>query len=642
MSFTLVSLFLFFWRWGLLSITSLMSSSPFVFLKEKMAEYLKKPVKDTLDDIKERMREKKNQKWMRLDKTSQICTVKGKITTNSSKKMKSLKANNKALAQALQEEKLKLRDAEATILHLKKDYQDLKFQMFNLQRHLRLKQAQGLVENQLQALNKIISRVSQNLLDSIDLLGPAKNLCSIGVNGSVLSSVLENSSSVVGPMRSVKHLQCADGNDQVLPSGMEADSNKNELTHAVSETCEESNNAISSNKIVPDKGRPSDFHLDIIVSELENVSSSIKDGFGNVLPKNGSSRNCYVKLRNYNEHYTGVLNNSETPASTKKLSELDEVRLEESLDMCTVEDRNLDVSQLNENEVRSELVLRRTDSETAQSHLNNNSDLKQHECKNREDSQVRKEKHQKAKLEKPKKTSRQTPKQRPGKGASKKNLDFLGGFSDAYDFHLEESVHLTPFRQNKVNDTDTGVDDKNGLSETNTIESSDIEEDSDDSLYEPYKGKSKRKRSSVDKTDTSPVHARPRSKRCLAQREQKLHNEKETESNKSNDKSIRQPSEPSHGHLCDVTNTTSLLTSTGNAAVVPEGEGPQSPKRKRSCTITVSYKEPSIAGKLRRGDPFTDTNFLNSPIFKQKNNAKRLSPKKKSLSKYNEKFVGCR
>lgn len=60
--------------------------------------------------------------------------------------MKSLKTNNKALAQALQEEKLKLRDAQDTILHLKKDYQDLKVQMFKLQRHLRLKQAQGLVE----------------------------------------------------------------------------------------------------------------------------------------------------------------------------------------------------------------------------------------------------------------------------------------------------------------------------------------------------------------------------------------------------------------------------------------------------------------------------------------------------------------
>jgi len=60
--------------------------------------------------------------------------------------MKSLQANNKALALSLQEEKLKLRDAQALILQLRKEYQDLKFQMFDLQRSLALRQAQGFVE----------------------------------------------------------------------------------------------------------------------------------------------------------------------------------------------------------------------------------------------------------------------------------------------------------------------------------------------------------------------------------------------------------------------------------------------------------------------------------------------------------------
>ncbi|NWI24626.1 SGO1 protein, partial [Sula dactylatra] len=604
-----------------------------------MAEYLKKPFKDSLGDIKERMKEKRSQKWMRLGKTSQISTVKCKLATNSSVQMKSIQANNKALAQALQEEKLKLRDAQATILHLRKEYQDLKFHMLDLQRNLKFKQAQGLVENQLSALKEIISKVSQNLLDSIGLLGPAKNLCSTGINHRVLSSVLENSSSVIGQIRSVGPLQCADGYDQILPSGMEADSDRNELAHSVSEICEESDNGISLIKIVPDKGRTSDFHVDNIGSELENVSSSGENGFGNVLPKSVSTRHRYSKMRNRDELCTGVLDYSEAPDSTKELSKEDEIRLEESLEKCTVENINSDISQLNENEVGSELVLRRIDSETTQFHLNNNSDLKQRECK-REDSQVRKEKRQKGKLERPKNTSRQRQKRRQSKEASKEKSEFLGGSSDAYDFHVEERVHVTPFRQNKVNDTDTGVDDKDYLSETNTTESSDIEEDSDDSLYEPFKSKSKKRKSSVDKKDTWPVHARPRSKRCLAMREQKLHNEKLTESNKSSDKSIRQPSESSRGHLSDVTNTASLLPGTSNATTAPAGEELPFPKRKRSCTLTVSYKEPSIVGKLRRGDPFTDTNFLNSPIYKQKKDTKHRSLKQESLSKYNEKFVG--
>ncbi|NXL35223.1 SGO1 protein, partial [Glaucidium brasilianum] len=603
-----------------------------------MAQHLKKSFKDSLDDIKERMKEKRYSKLTKLGKTSQISTVRCKITTSRSKQMMSIQANNKALAQALQEEKLKLIDAEATILQLKKEYHDLKVQMFDLQRNLRLKLAQGLVENQLSPLNSEKLLKLSYSLDSFDLLGPPKNLCSIGMNQRVLASVLGNCSSVC----SVKTLlQGADGDDQVLPSGMEADSNRNEQGCSVSEICEESDSAISLIGTVPGKGRTSDFHLDNIGSELENVSSSGEAGFDNKLPKRVPIRHCCSKIRNHNELCTGVLDHSGAPDSTEKFSELDGTGLVGSLEEHVVENINSDISQLNENKLGSELVLRQINSETSQLNFNGNSDLKQCEFKSREVSPVRKEKHRKGKLQRPKNTSRRKEKKRQSKEASKENLDFLGGSNDAYDFNFEECVHLTPFRQNKVNDTDAGVADKGNLSETNTTESSGIEEDSDDSLYEPYNRKSKKGGSSVDKKDTSPVHVRPRSKRCLAQRELKIHNEKEAESNKSSDKSIRQPSEPSRGRLCDVTNTTSVLPSTGNATIVPEGEGPRSPKRKRSCTVTVNYKEPSIAGKLRRGDPFTDTNFLDSPIFKTKKNAKCRSHKRASLSKYNEKFVGC-
>ncbi|NWS16860.1 SGO1 protein, partial [Pachyramphus minor] len=579
-----------------------------------MTEYSRKSFKDSLRDIKQRMREKRNQKWARLGKTTQFSAVKAKRATNSSCKMKIIQANNRDLALSLQEEKLKLREAEATILQLRKDYHNLKAQMFDLQRNHRFQQEQGLVENRLSALNEIISKVSQNLLDSIDLLGPAKNLCSIDMVINTAFGIFSR-----------EPLQCAHGDDPVLPSRTEDSSDRNSW----SKICVESDSDISLTKIIPNKGRTFDIHLDNIESELENISSSGKAGFGRVLPKNVSTRRCFSKMRNLNVICTGVLDHSEAPDSIEELSEEKEIRLEESLEEGATENVNAErleegatenvnaaISHLNESKVDSERVLRQRKSETAQFNLKHNSDLKQPECKSRENFLGRKEKCRKGVLKQPKNNSQQGP-GKQDKEASKKKLNFLGGISDAYDFHLEESVHVTPFRQNKVSDRDTAVDGTEDSDKTDSVESSDTADDLDDSLYEPYKSKSKKRRSSVDSDATSPIHPRPRSKRCLAQREQKLCHE-ETENNKSSDKSIRQPPEPPRGHLCDVTNTTALLPSTGDAAPVPEGEGPRSPKRKRSCTVSVSYKEPSITGKLRRGDPFTDTQFLTSPIFKMK------------------------
>ncbi|NWI11699.1 SGO1 protein, partial [Crypturellus soui] len=601
-----------------------------------MAEHLKKTFKDSLGDIKERMKEKRNQKWIRLGKINQIANMKCKKATTSSMQMKSIQANNRALAVALQEEKLKLKEAQDTILLLREEYQDLKVQMFDLQRKLRFEKAQRSFTTQLSALNEIISKVSRNLLDSVDLLRPAKDLCFMDVNQSMFSSVLENNSGATGQMCSLKSSPFVNEDDCLLRKEVETGSDGNELAQSVSEICKESENGVPLVTTFLDKGQTYDFHLDNEMSELENVPSSEKDKqFGNVLPRSVSTRRRYSKMTTHDELCTGALDHSENPDPTRPLSKQGETRLVESLEECTVENINSAISQLNKSTAGSEQVSRQVLSAAAQFN-SDNSDFKQREHKSREDSQIRREKRPKKKMEGTKNMSRPRSKKRQGKEAPKEKSDFLGGSSDAYDFHFEESVHLTPFRQNRVNDTETSTDDEKALPETDSAELSSTEEDSDDSTYVPYKPK--KRKSSVDQNDNSPIHARPRSKRCLAQREQKLQNEKEAKSSKSSDKSIGESFEPSRG-LCDVTNTASSLLP-GNARAVPQGEVSPAPKRKRSCTLTVSYKEPSIAGKLRRGDPFTDTYFLNSPIFKQKKDAKRRSPKK-SLSKYNEKFVGC-
>ncbi|XP_011789129.1 PREDICTED: shugoshin-like 1 isoform X4 [Colobus angolensis palliatus] len=86
-----------------------------------------------------------------------------------------------------------------------------------------------------------------------------------------------------------------------------------------------------------------------------------------------------------------------------------------------------------------------------------------------------------------------------------------------------------------------------------------------------------------------------------------------------------------HLKLKDITNVSLYpVVKIGRLSLSPKKnkENPAVVLPKRRCTVSVNYKEPTLASKLRRGDPFTDLCFLNSPIFKQK---KDLRHSKKSM-----------
>ncbi|KAM9165300.1 shugoshin 1 isoform 4-T5 [Pangshura tecta] len=615
---------------------------------------LKRSFKDSLDDIKERMKEKRNQKWAKLGKTNQVLPIKCKIATNSSEQLKSLQANNRALALALQEEKAKMKEAQDIILHLKKEYQSLKFQIFVLQRKLSSQQVKEPVETRLSILSKIVSKVAQNLLDTADLLGPAKDLCSTDPNKRMCPSILEDDDSSIlrqaGSLGLPTLVLVADASleGEMLGNEIENNTDTNNASYSMSDAWQTFKNTTSVKKMATNtEGQISDFHLDNLETNLEDTLLDEEDRqVGNILPKTVSTgRRC--SNRKIHVHN---LDHSERAYLTGEFCKQDETRLEGSLEKGNIENIEPNLSQLNGNKINMKPVLDQADTLTELNCSVAEPKLKKIQPKSREDSQTRREKVQKGKLEGSKKTFRTRSKRERSQEeqTSKVKLDLSVGSNNAYDFQFEENVHITPFRQNKMKDCDRDVDERKDTSEseTHSSEGSDSEENSDDSLYVPYRSQSKYRKSSQCENDGSPVHTRPRSKRPVVYQQQKTNNEKETKHTTSNEKSLTgkpEASQTSRLHLCDVTN---ISSSSGTKSRLSHpflsiDEKPGIPSHKRRCTINVNYKEPSISRKLRRGDPFTDMCFLNSPIFKQKKDPKHSSVKKESLSKYNEAFVGC-
>ncbi|KAF3707475.1 Shugoshin 1 [Channa argus] len=234
------------------------------------------------------------------------------------------------------------------------------------------------------------------------------------------------------------------------------------------------------------------------------------------------------------------------------------------------------------------------------------------------------------------------------------------GFNDTFDFDCEEAVHITPFKAKAEDNEPAQTKSSPVVTKQNDSSSSSPSSESEDSLYVPQK--TKRRQASLD-ANIAITTRRGR----LSRRKENIPPRQE----------ISDPLRQEMGECllpvsplveAEMKRIDSVLSNFGDSScdgppplphqtpwrvktcIKPYCKFPSDarcstpvPARKRRCTMVVDYKEPSLNAKLRRGDKFTDLQFLRSPIFKQKSDRRSVQKSRNSVSeKYNESFVGCR
>ncbi|XP_038627840.1 shugoshin 1 isoform X2 [Tachyglossus aculeatus] len=682
---------------------------------------LKKSFQDSLEDIKERMKEKRNKKLAKLGKNNSILSAKCKIITNNSTQLKSFQENNRALALALEDERNKMREAQTAILHLKKECHFLKFQLFGLKKKLISQRAEEPAQAKLSTLRGIIYQVTQKLVETVDLLNPAKDLCSSDLDQRIYSTLREeyfgdDTLTDLTVKDSREFPRCVPIHDAGLPRKSEVFQMEDNAAAKKEKQLGMTSGQSSGNTITIRKNsfrsRRSDVPQDPPDFNIESSSNEEGRPTCTSLPKGVSTRRHRL-TKSHNELCdTMLLGDLETTYLSREFCERDGTAFSENpTGTLAIENPEENICLYGQDQITS-VMLMQPGAPTEIKCTLLDPQQKQIQVKNRDvQAETRPQKRKSSGIRKPSKSaSRSKERQSRGKKTGpKEKLEESTGTGDAYDFYLEESVHLTPFRPSKVNKeemeekcmTDDNLKEKSvSLPETSSSESSGAEEDSDE-LYVPFKKKSKFMQSLACKSDMGSVPMRPRSKRSLkpqkyvdekenntakltnigADCENQNHlkavsmddpsvfkmvemnsegNEEEEETRKNlssaDNHSLREVKvlhigatsgtcQTPHLGLKDVTNISSPSTANCRNRSTPftcTEEKPAVSMRKRRCTLSVNYKEPALATKLRRGDPFTDTYFLNSPVFKQRKSGKRRSLKKDSLSKYNEAFVGCR
>ncbi|KAM8967065.1 shugoshin 1 [Pelodytes ibericus] len=657
---------------------------------------LKKAFQDSLEDIKERMKEKRTKKLAKVATVNKAISTKVKMFNNSFVTVKSFEANNKALALALEAEKVKTRQAQDLILHLKREHQRLMFEIFLLRRKLNLQHGRESAESKLSTLRDIIGKVTQNLLETANLLGPAQSLCSdYNTSGRSPEKVSNDSGTAIL---------------SELPQGVPASDRSKTVSNRMENLNQDDDVLENCKKITcVVKARRSHVHQLSSTPEVEQEITEETESM-HYLHRNVSTRRRPSNLNTCREE-PGILDMPDGNCSNAEymLSGTENNLPEEEY----IHKNNEGIENIDPSPSKEEFL---PDSKISIISSTPDPKAKQMPTKAKEQSRVGREGVRRVKadragsapLKKPWENSKPKARSKSRDRSTNKQLISTDQINaslnsgDAYDFVFEESVHVTPFRQAKL-------EEKEDLNDSSSAKSSN-EEEVNDSLYIPYKESSKTR--SHEQNAVS-VPLRPRSKRRPVVQQQMKETAKDTQADqvvKKNTKrgcrgkaenaikthalteaiekdgedasiptfvdaenliiangqlgvsneelgiSIVSPTKRNLGciadgpvadsptpriSLSDMTNLSGCSEAKKRSCPLfnsNERKKSGTPIRKRRCTVTVNYAEPKLSAKLRRGDPFTDAEFLHSPIYKHKMSRKSL---KRSLSKYNEAFVGC-
>ncbi|CAN2389753.1 centromeric [Pristimantis euphronides] len=416
----------------------------------------RKSFQDSLEDIKERMKEKRTKKLAKVATVSKVLSSKVKIIGNSIASVKSFQDNNKALALALEAEKCKTREAQDLILHLNREHQRLMLEIFMLRRKLNSQQADNSSGEKLASLKEIISKVTQNLLDTANLLGPAHKLCfSDGsLPSSSASREVKRSAPSVAPEPLTQRCES-------LPDAARNSSHvleRESIPGRIHRQEESSKNMTPGSRLSrARKSSSSRTKSDVEKPEVEAEKAS------NIF-RNVSIRRRVSNLNVCREESSLVMSDDDQNLTSRcDIPEEKIVHTEEFINQSSNDDamdvypdqspskaefisfthhRQISSSTPETKPKPSQPLKGKTDSRTGREKVR----------KSRGDGQAGSQLKKPWEKSKPRTRSKSRERSASKPRASKDKINTSLNSGDAYDFVFEESVHLTPFRQSKQGD----------------------------------------------------------------------------------------------------------------------------------------------------------------------------------------------